>query len=277
MGTTVATNALLERKGERIAFLVTKGFRDVLFIGNQARPKLFDLAIVKPDMLYEEVVEVTGRVIPKRPNCMIENDWPVVKGTTGEDLFEVEALDESSLKMELAKLKAKGIESIAVSLMHAFMYPAHEQKVAEIAKTMGFKHVSLSSSVMAMVRIVPRGHTASVDAYLTPAIQRYLDGFASGFKNNLAGVHVTFMQSDGGLTPMNSFNGSRAILSGPAGGVVGYATTTFGQETSRAVIGFDMGGTSTDVSRYDGAYEHVFETTTAGVSIQVLKNNSEIL
>ncbi len=268
MGTTVATNALLERKGERIALLVTEGFRDVLFIGNQARPKLFDLAIVKPDMLYEEVVEVKGRILPKLSNCELVNDWPVIKGTTGEMLFEVEPLDIDNLKNDLMTLKAKGIESIAVSLMHSFMYPDHEKKVEAVARSVGFNHVSLSSSVMPMVRIVPRGHTASVDAYLTPAIQRYLDGFASGFKDNLVGVHVTFMQSDGGLTPMDSFNGSRAILSGPAGGVVGYAATTFGKETSQAVIGFDMGGTSTDVSRFDGSYEHVFETTTAGVTIQ---------
>ena len=122
---------------------------------------------------------------------------------------------------------------------------------------------------MPMVRLVPRGFTACADAYLTPAIKQYLAGFSSGFKHNLAGCNVLFMQSDGGLTPMQSFNGSRAILSGPAGGVVGYAMTSYQKETQLPVIGFDMGGTSTDVSRYAGSYEHVFESTTAGVTIQV--------
>jgi 5-oxoprolinase (ATP-hydrolysing) len=150
--------------------------------------------------------------------------------------------------------------------------------VGETAARLGFTHVSLSSEVMPMVRIVPRGFTASADAYLTPCIKNYLEGFASGFKDNLAGTNVLFMQSDGGLTPMQSFNGSRAILSGPAGGVVGYAMTSYSAEgssddgissaKSQPVIGFDMGGTSTDVSRYAGAYEHVFESTTAGVTIQ---------
>ena len=229
---------------------------------------MFDLAIVKPDMLYEEVVEVDGRIIPKRDDCHFKADWKVVKGTTGEELFEIEEVNENSVRHALESLKSKGISSIAVALMHSFLYPHHEQQIKKIATEMNFSHVSLSHEVMPMVRIVPRGHTASVDAYLTPAIQRYLKGFASGFERNLEGVKVTFMQSDGGLTPMDSFNGSRAILSGPAGGVVGYACTTYGRETDRAVIGFDMGGTSTDVSRFDGSYEHVFETTTAGVTIQ---------
>merc|ERR1719474_2388715 len=144
----------------------------------------------------------------------------------------------------------------------------HEKIVGDLAIKLGFEHVSLSSQVMPMVRIVPRGFTACADAYLTPAIKKYLNGFSSGFKNKLADTNVLFMQSDGGLTPMHSFNGSRAILSGPAGGVVGYAKTSFKQETDLPVIGFDMGGTSTDVSRYAGSYEHVFESTTAGVTIQ---------
>lgn len=236
--------------------------------GNQARPRLFDLAIVKPDMLYEVVVEVKGRFLPHRPDCELQNSWTELVGTTGEPMYETNPLDEDDLRMSLKKLLDKGIKCIAVALMHSFVCPAHEVRVKEIATEMGFAHVSLSSSVMPMVRIVPRGHTSCVDAYLSPAIERYLQGFASGFTGNLEGVNVSFMQSDGGLTPMSSFNGSRAILSGPAGGVVGYATTTFGQDNKQAVIGFDMGGTSTDVSRYNGNYEHVFETTTAGVTIQ---------
>ena len=216
-------------------------------------------------MLYEKVVEVKGRYIPKRPDCEFVNTWPVLKGTTGEEIFETIPLDEDDLRKSLQSLLDKGIKSIAVALLHSFMNPNHEKQVEAIASGMGFTHISLSSQVMPMVRIVPRGHTTAVDAYLTPAIERYLAGFSSGFTNNLKDVNVLFMQSDGGLTPMDSFNGSRAILSGPAGGVVGYATTTF---ENRAVIGFDMGGTSTDVSRFDGNYEHVFETTTAGVTIQ---------
>ncbi len=185
--------------------------------------------------------------MPKRADCELENSWPVVKGTTGEDMFEVDPLNEEDLKHSLHGLLNRGIKCIAVALMHSYVCPSHERRVQEIAAQMGFAHVSLSSSVMPMVRIVPRGHTTVVDAYLTPAIERYLQGFASGFKDNLKDVNVLFMQSDGGLTPMDSFNGSRAILSGPAGGVVGYAATTFGRETSKSVIGFDMGGTSTDV------------------------------
>ena len=253
MGTTVATNALLERKGERIALVVTKGFRDVLFIGNQTRPKLFDLAIVKPEMLYEEVIEVSGRIIPKRSDCHFHpEEWKLLKGlhtlilrtkflmnyffsknlllfyeifyffkgTTGEELYEIESINQDEVRSLLKKLQEKGISTIAVALMHSFMYPNHEQEIKKVAQEMNFTHVSLSHEVMSMVRLVPRGHTAAVDAYLTPAIQRYLKGFASGFSGHLSNVNVTFMQSDGGLTPMDSFNGSRAILSGPAGNLL---------------------------------------------------------
>ncbi|XP_037068536.1 5-oxoprolinase-like [Pollicipes pollicipes] len=152
--------------------------------------------------------------------------------------------------------------------MHSYLYPDHEVAVGALAERLGFSHVSLSSGVMSMARLVPRGFTAAADAYLTPCIKHYLKSFSAGFRDQLKDVNVLFMQSDGGLTPMDSFNGSRAILSGPAGGVVGYAQTTYRRETELAVIGFDMGGTSTDVSRFDGSYEHVFESTTAGVVIQ---------
>merc|ERR1719392_18559 len=177
-------------------------------------------------------------------------------------------LVREKLEKKLRALKERGINSLACVLMHSYMNSEHEQVVGEIARKLGFGHVSLSSQVMPMVRIVPRGFTACADAYLTPAIKKYLTGFSSGFQNNLAGTNVLFMQSDGGLTPMDTFNGSRAILSGPAGGVVGYAMTSFQKETDLPVIGFDMGGTSTDVSRYAGSYEHVFEATVAGVTIQ---------
>ena len=139
------------------------------------------------------------------------------KGTTGEELYEIESINQDEVRSLLKKLQEKGISTIAVALMHSFMYPNHEQEIKKVAQEMNFTHVSLSHEVMSMVRLVPRGHTAAVDAYLTPAIQRYLKGFASGFSGHLSNVNVTFMQSDGGLTPMDSFNGSRAILSGPAG------------------------------------------------------------
>ncbi|XP_064410048.1 5-oxoprolinase isoform X1 [Latimeria chalumnae] len=270
MGTTVATNALLERKGERLALLITKGFRDLLHIGNQSRPKIFDLEILMPDVLYEEVIEVDERVVLQQEGCRLPEtgDIQTVKGATGERLEVWRALNLDCLEKELLRVLAKGISSLAVVLIHSYTWSGHERQVGELARRLGFKHVSLSSEVMPMVRIVPRGYTACADAYLTPCIQRYLGGFRAGFRENLKGVRVLFMQSDGGLTPMERFNGSRAILSGPAGGVVGYAVTTYSQETGQPVIGFDMGGTSTDVSRYAGEYEHVFEATTAGISIQ---------
>ncbi|KAK6622554.1 hypothetical protein RUM44_002366 [Polyplax serrata] len=289
MGTTVATNALLERKGQRIALLINRGFKDLLYIGNQTRPNIFDLAIETPEMLYDEVLEVECRVVPYRDDDLLQKKmpstgqpgmevftgyfqpmgpWKTVFGTTGERLLVAKALNKEKLVKGLQKIKEKGIESIAVVLMHSYTYAEDEIAVGQIASEMGFKHVSLSHKVMPMVRIVSRGFTACADAYLTPHIKKYVQGFASGFKNNLEGINVLFMQSDGGLTPMETFNGSRAVLSGPAGGVVGYAVTSYSKESQKPVIGFDMGGTSTDVSRYAGSYEHVFESNTAGVTIQ---------
>ncbi|XP_076238915.1 5-oxoprolinase [Calliopsis andreniformis] len=269
MGTTVATNALLERKGAKMALLTNEGFRDLLFIGNQARPNIFDLQVVTPEVLYKKVVEVKCRVIPALlGRCHLENkQWRKVKGCTGEDLFVTQELDEERLKKDLENLRQSGIESLAVVLAHSYTFTEHEIRVGELAKLVGFQQVSLSHEVMPMVRIVPRGFTACADAYLTPHIKHYLESFSSGFKDKLKGVNVLFMQSDGGLTPMDSFNGSRAILSGPAGGYVGYAMITHGKINS-PVIGFDMGGTSTDVSRFGGDYEHVYESTTAGITIQ---------
>ncbi|XP_063975496.1 5-oxoprolinase isoform X2 [Diachasmimorpha longicaudata] len=271
MGTTVATNALLERKGAKTALLINEGFKDLLYIGNQARPNIFDLEIVTPSVLYSKIIEVKCRVVPALPEkCSLDHSsWRKVKGSTGEDLFVIQELNEEALMSDLESLKKDGIQSLAVVLAHSYSFGEHERRVGELAKSFDFLHVSLSHEVMPMIRIVPRGFTALADAYLTPHIQNYLHSFASGFEDNLKGVNVLFMQSDGGLTPMNSFNGSRAILSGPAGGVVGYAMTTYCKETTLPIIGFDMGGTSTDVSRYSGSYEHVYESTTAGVTIQV--------
>ncbi|KAM9308642.1 5-oxoprolinase [Gastrophryne carolinensis] len=270
MGTTVATNALLERKGERMALLITKGFKDLLHIGNQARPRIFDLEVRMPEVLYEEVLEVEERVILHQSGCKLRKD-PAVKvvvGSTGDSLEVWESVNLENLKVKLQEVLARGIRSLAVLLMHSYAWSSHERQVGELARSLGFTHVSLSSEVMPMIRMVPRGYTACADAYLTPCIHRYLDGFSRGFRNQLKDLQVLFMRSDGGLTPMHSFSGSRAILSGPAGGVVGYAITTYRHDNPQPVIGFDMGGTSTDVSRYDGEYEHVFEATTAGISIQ---------
>uniref|UniRef100_A0A3Q2NV52 5-oxoprolinase, ATP-hydrolysing n=1 Tax=Fundulus heteroclitus TaxID=8078 RepID=A0A3Q2NV52_FUNHE len=266
MGTTVATNALLEREGERTALLVTKGFKDLLHIGTQARPKLFDLEVAVPDVLYEEVVEVEERVVLSQDGCQLPRTDP--KRRTGDSLEVWQELDLEQVEKDLRGVLSRGICSIAVLLLHSYTWSDHENAVGSLARRLGFTQVSLSSEVMPMVRAVPRGYTVCADAYLTPKIHQYLKGFTAGFKGGLKDVDVLFMQSDGGLTPMEQFCGSRAVLSGPAGGVVGYAITSYSQMEKKPVIGFDMGGTSTDVSRYAGQYEHVFEATTAGVTLQ---------
>jgi len=278
MGTTVATNALLERQGARSALFVTRGFRDILQIGNQDRPKLFDLEIKKPELLYEDVIEVDERLrlLQKNedPQKLRAAGQRVVSGVTGEMFVVLREPDAERIKVELRDLKDQGIESVAVALMHAYAWPEHELLLGRLAREAGFNQVSLSSQVMAMVKLVPRGDTAMVDAYLTPHIQTYLKSFREGFKDNLVGCNLQFMRSDGGLTAAENFSGSRAILSGPAGGVVGYAKTALAAGAAVSdkgkiqVIGFDMGGTSTDVSRFGGEYELVHETETAGVRVQ---------
>uniref|UniRef100_A0A8C5EKS9 5-oxoprolinase, ATP-hydrolysing n=1 Tax=Gouania willdenowi TaxID=441366 RepID=A0A8C5EKS9_GOUWI len=262
MGTTVATNALLEREGERTALLLTKGFKDLLHIGTQARPKLFDVEVSVPDVLYEEVIEVDERVVLKQRGCQLTSK------NTGDSLEVWRELDLEQVEKDLRGVLSRGISSLAVLLLHSYTWSDHEKAVGALAQRLGFTQVSLSSEVMPMVRAVPRGYTVCADAYLTPKIRQYLKGFTSGFKGGLKDVDVLFMQSDGGLTPMERFCGSRAVLSGPAGGVVGYAITSYSHGEDKPVIGFDMGGTSTDVSRYAGQYEHVFEATTAGVTLQ---------
>ncbi|TKS87865.1 5-oxoprolinase [Collichthys lucidus] len=270
MGTTVATNALLEREGERTALLVTQGFKDLLHIGTQARPKLFDLEVAVPEVLYEEVIEVDERVVLRQDGCQLPRKDPkrIVTGSTGDSLEVWRELDLKRVEKDLRGVLSRGITSLAVLLLHSYTWSDHEKAVGDLARRLGFTQVSLSSEVMPMVRAVPRGYTVCADAYLTPKIHQYLKGFTSGFKGGLKDVDVLFMQSDGGLTPMEQFCGSRAVLSGPAGGVVGYAITSYSQTEKKPVIGFDMGGTSTDVSRYAGQYEHVFEATTAGVTLQ---------
>ncbi|KAI9877386.1 MAG: hypothetical protein M1830_004036, partial [Pleopsidium flavum] len=293
MGTTVATNALLERKGEKIALVVTKGFKDCLEIGNQSRPRIFDLAIRKPEVLYQQVLEIDERVTledyaedPERHITKTESgseasqNVDIVRGLSSEAVRILRRPSEDKIKLQLQHLYEEGFRSIAVCLMHGYTYPNHEALVGRLAHEVGFKHVSLSHELMPMIKLVPRATSACADAYLTPAIKKYIAGFQAGFEGGLGtesvkkekgakGARCEFMQSDGGLVDVDQFSGLRAILSGPAGGVVGYALTSYDPETKTPVIGFDMGGTSTDVSRYgSGRYEHVFETTTAGVTIQ---------
>ncbi|KAL4805926.1 5-oxoprolinase [Aspergillus unguis] len=280
MGTTVATNALLERKGTRHAFLVTKGFRDLLQIGYQSRPRLFDLEIVKAEVLYSAVREVDERVTiegfdedddPESIfNKGVEVPGVLERAESGDMVRILKPLDEHSVRETLKELRAEGSDTLAVCLTHSHIFPAHEQRIQELALEEGFSHISLSSAVAAkMIKMVPRGSSSSADAYLTPEIKRYLASFAAGFEGGtLDGVRCDFMQSDGGLVSHHRFSGLRGILSGPAGGVVGYARTCYDAASKTPVVGFDMGGTSTDVSRYGGHFEHVFESTTAGVTIQ---------
>uniref|UniRef100_A0A8C4R9S7 5-oxoprolinase, ATP-hydrolysing n=1 Tax=Eptatretus burgeri TaxID=7764 RepID=A0A8C4R9S7_EPTBU len=232
--------------------------------------RIMEEAIQMPEKLYEVVVEVDERVVLHQDSCQLHNSkkLKMVTGVTGEQLEVWQSVNLADLEGKLQGLLTAGIKSLAVVLIHSYIWAKHEEEIEKLALRLGFSHVSLSSRVAPMVRVVPRGFTACADAYLSPCIQSYLQGFRSGFKNDLKLVQVLFMQSDGGLTPMEKFIGSRAVLSGPAGGVVGLARTAYGLDGQKPVIGFDMGGTSTDVSRYAGEYEHVFEATTAGVPIQ---------
>ncbi|KAK9776849.1 putative Aspartate aminotransferase [Seiridium cardinale] len=276
MGTTVATNALLERKGERTAFVVTKGLKDLLHIGQQSRPKLFDLTISKPDVLYTKVVEVPERVTleawteRKTPLPIdVQSDPTLVEGVTGEAVRILEPIDLETTRRLLQEVYDDGFRSVAICLMHSYTFRDHELAVKKLAEEIGFTHISSSAELSPTVKIVPRGNSSTADAYLTPEIKRYIEGFESGFADlSTSGCRCEFMQSDGGLVEFSGLSGLRAILSGPAGGCVGYARTAYDHEDKTPVIGFDMGGTSTDVSRFAGRLEQVFETTTAGVTVQ---------
>jgi 5-oxoprolinase (ATP-hydrolysing) len=247
MGTTVATNALLERKGERTALVTTRGFRDALEIGYQARQKIFAKAIIKPELLYVEVAEIDERVLA---------DGVVEK-----------PLDEAQLRFVLENLKAKGFSAVAIVFMHAWRYPAHEKRAAEIARSMGFPQISVSHEVSPLIKLVGRGDTTVVDAYLSPILARYVAQVAGELDVERTGIRLMFMMSSGGLTAASLFQGKDAILSGPAGGMVGMAETGRSAGFSK-VIGFDMGGTSTDVAHFDGIYERAFETEVAGVRMR---------
>lgn len=245
MGTTIATNALLERKGEACALLITKGFKDLLEIGYQNRPKIFDLAIKKPELIYKTVIEVDERIIPV--NQIIKKP------------------DLDKLKIELEKIYQQGIRSLAVVLMHSYIMPDHERVIAELAQGLGFTNISLSSEIMPMIKIVPRGDTTLIDAYLTPLVKKYIENFKLGFTDKLKQTSLVFMKSDAGLIEADNFRGYNSILSGPAGGVVGFSSLFDG---TKPLIGFDMGGTSTDVSRFSGDYEISFFTELNGLRIQ---------
>ena len=253
MGTTVATNALLERKGERTLLLITKGFRDALRIGYQARPKIFAKHIVKPDMLYERVAEVDERV---RADGTVER-----------------TVDLAAVRRDLERAKADGISAVAVVLMHAYRYSDHEREIVALARELGFAQISASHEVSPLIKLVGRGDTTVVDGYLSPILRRYVEQVADDLHgDHLApqaarGTKLMFMMSSGGLTAAELFRGKDAILSGPAAGVVGMAET--GRSAGfKELIGFDMGGTSTDVSHYAGEYERAFETEVAGVRMR---------
>ncbi|KAB2912216.1 MAG: 5-oxoprolinase [Hyphomicrobiaceae bacterium] len=258
MGTTVATNALLERKGERTLLVITKGLKDQLEIGYQARPDIFARRIIKPEMLYARVVEASERV---RADGTVE-----------------QSLDQNALKADLERALAEGIGSVAIVLMHAYAYPEHERQAATLARSVGFAQVSVSHEISPLIKIVGRGDTTVADAYLSPILRRHVERVAQALSagpargvpssQGVGGPNIMFMASSGGLKSAELFQGRDAILSGPAGGIVGMA------ETARLagfeqVIGFDMGGTSTDVSHFAGEYERSFETEVAGVRMRV--------
>ena len=246
MGTTVGTNALLERQGAPTALVVTAGLRDVLRIGTQQRPDIFALDIELPEMLYSEVVEAAERL--------------------AADGGVLEPLDTARLKADLAAIRERGIDSIAVALLHAYRFPAHELRIAAVARELGFKQISLSHQVSPLMKLVPRGDTTVVDAYLTPVLDAYIDRLRRGLEREAREVPLLFMQSHGGLVAASEFRGKDCVLSGPAGGVVGMAETAHAAGFQR-VIGFDMGGTSTDVSLYEGRLERTTSAMLGGIRI----------
>ena len=243
MGTTVATNALLERKGQRTVLVITRGFGDALRIAYQNRPRIFDRHIVLPELLYERVIEVDERI--------------TAEGTV------LRAPDLEPLAEQLRRAHADGIRAVAVVLMHSHLYPAHEKQIGKLAEQIGFPQVSLSAEVSPLMKLVPRGDTAVVDTYLSPVLRRYVDHVGE----QMHGVRLMFMQSNGGLAEARHFRGKDAILSGPAGGIVGMVRLSALAGFDH-VIGFDMGGTSTDVSHYAGELERAFTAQVAGVRLR---------
>ncbi|KAG7888502.1 hypothetical protein KL936_003714 [Ogataea polymorpha] len=270
MGTTVATNALLERKGEKFVYLTTEGFQDVLEIGTQARPELFNLKVKKPETLYDTVIEAEERITVETssddPNeVVIDEANPHVKLTpSGTYVRVLKPLNVPDLEAKLGRAYEQGYRTIAICFAHSYLYDEHELIAAELARKIGFQFVSISSEVSRTVNYLQRGNSTCIDAYLTPHVQNYIRKFVSAFSTV---PKVEFMQSDGGLTDAKLFRGINAILSGPAGGVVGVAETCY---QNKPLVGFDMGGTSTDVSRIDGSsFDVSFDNNTAGLEISV--------
>jgi 5-oxoprolinase (ATP-hydrolysing) len=247
MGTTVATNALLERKGEPTLFVATRGFRDCLRIGLQARPDIFARRIVKPDQLYEAVLEVDERVLA---DGVVERP-----------------LDLATARDGLAAFRAQGFDSVAIALMHGYRYTAHEQAVAGLAREVGFSQISTGHEVSPLMKLVGRAGTTVADAYLSPVLIRYVEQVSRALEVERTGARLLFMMSSGGLTSSHTFRGKDAILSGPAGGMVGLAQTGRAAGFNK-VIGFDMGGTSTDVAHYAGEYERTLDSEVAGVRLR---------
>ena len=247
MGTTVATNALLERLGDRTCLAITQGFADALEIGYQDRKKIFARNIIKPEQLYSRVVEISERVL--------------ADGTVES------RLDLAQARTMLAAVRAEGISSIAIVLMHAYKYPQHETELEILARELGFTQISVSHKVSPLIKLVGRGDTSVVDAYLTPILSRYVEQVSRELDCARTKTRLMFMMSSGGLTSADLFQGKDAILSGPAGGVVGMVQTAKAAGFDQ-VIGFDMGGTSTDVAHFDGIYERSFETEVAGVRVR---------
>ncbi|MGC0143317.1 hydantoinase B/oxoprolinase family protein [Pseudactinotalea sp. Z1732] len=243
MGTTIATNALLERRGEPTVLVITAGFADALRIGYQDRPRIFDRQIVLPELLHTHTIEADERL-----------------GADGQVLRPLRA---EALRDELAAARAEGYRAVAIAFLHSYREPVHEQQAAQIAREVGFTQVSTSAEVSPLMKLISRADTCVVDAYLSPLIDRYI----AGVQDQLPGTELSFMQSSGGLAPAEAFRGKDAILSGPAGGIVGMARTSQAAGFDK-VIGFDMGGTSTDVSHFAGQYERQFETQVAGVRMR---------
>ncbi|MFM7573547.1 MAG: hydantoinase/oxoprolinase family protein, partial [Snowella sp.] len=249
IGTTVGTNALLERKGDRTVLVITKGFKDALRIGYQNRPDIFAREIILPELLYEAVIEVEERI-----------------DAQGHELIP---LNLEKIKIDLTQVYQSGIHSCAIIFMHSYRYPEHEKQVAKIAKEIGFTQISVSHQVSQLMKLISRGDTTVVDAYISPILRRYVDQVTHQLNNNeKSSINIMFMQSNGGLTNANNFQGKDSLLSGPAGGIVGTVQTSL-KAGFNQIITFDMGGTSTDVAHFNGEYERQFETEIAGIRMRV--------
>lgn len=248
MGTTVATNALLERKGERAALVITKGFRDILEIGNQARPHIFDLSVRRMGKLYETVLEVDERVTiegfaenPEPEFIDVDSDPALTTGLAGEAVRIIKTPDYEQVRSDLSELWSRGYRSVAIAMMHSYTFQDHELGVAKVARDLGFR-VAVSSELQKMAKIVPRSQSAVADAYLSPITDQYLESFRKGFKGQLQDHNANKLflnQSDGGLTTYTNFTGLRGVLSGPAGGVIGLSKTCYDPKDGKPVLGFD--------------------------------------